>query len=49
MSNPEEIREAIVDLRNDLDEFDMFLDEGDYENIFAFFEAMKSARDSINQ
>jgi prephenate dehydrogenase len=49
MSNPDQIREAIVDLRNDLDEFDTFLDEGDYENIFAFFEAMKQARDSINQ
>jgi len=49
MSNPEEIREAIVDLRNDLDEFDMYLAEGEYERILEFFESMKLVRDSFNR
>lgn len=48
ISNPEEIREAIIDLRADLEEFEMFLDEGEYEKIFAFFQSMKLIRDSFN-
>jgi prephenate dehydrogenase len=49
MKNPEEIREALADLRNNLDEFDEFLAEGEYEKIFEFFESMKLARDSLNR
>lgn len=48
MSNPEEIREAVVDLRNDLDELDMYLDEGEYQKVFEFFESMKFVRDAFN-
>lgn len=48
VSNPHEIREAIVDLRNDLDELDMFIDEGEYEKIYEFFQAIKTIRDSLN-
>jgi prephenate dehydrogenase len=47
-SNPEQIREALTDLRNDLDEFDMFLGDGEYEKIYEFFDSMKSMRDSLN-
>jgi prephenate dehydrogenase len=49
LSNPEQIREAIVELRSDLDEFDLFIDEGDYGNILEFFGSMKSVRDSFNR
>jgi len=49
LSNPEQIREAIMELRRGLDEFDLFIDEGDYENILEFFDSMKSVRDSFNR
>jgi prephenate dehydrogenase len=49
LSNPEEIREAVVDLRADLEEFEMFLDEGEYEKIFEFFQSMKLMRDSLSR
>jgi prephenate dehydrogenase len=48
LNNVEGIREAIVDLQSDLDEIDEYLDEGDYEQVFAFFESMKFSRDSFN-
>ncbi len=47
-SNPEQIREALIDLRNDLDEFDMLLGDGEYEKIYEFFNSMKFVRDSLN-
>ncbi|UCD56496.1 MAG: prephenate dehydrogenase [Candidatus Hydrogenedentota bacterium] len=49
MSNPEEIREAVATLRNDLDEFGLYLSQGEYEKVFAFFRSMKTLRDSLNQ
>jgi prephenate dehydrogenase len=49
ISNPEEIREALSDLRADLEEFEMFLGEGEYEKIFEFFQSMKLIRDSFNR
>ena len=48
VNNPEQIREALIDLRNDLDEFDMFLGDGEYEKIYEFFNSMKIMRDSLN-
>jgi len=47
LSNQEEIREAISDLRADLDEFEMYLDEGEYEKVFDFFKSIKLMRDSL--
>jgi prephenate dehydrogenase len=49
ISNPEEIREAVADLRADLEEFDMYLSQGEYEKIFEFFQSMKLTRDSFNR
>lgn len=47
-SNPEQIREALVDLRSDLDEFDAFLGDGEYEKIYEFFDSMRLIRDSFD-
>ena len=49
MSNADEISEAIVALRNDLDEFGLYLNEGEYERIFELFQSAKQVRDSRNQ
>jgi prephenate dehydrogenase len=49
MNNAEEIKEALATLRDDLDEFEMYLDEGEYEKFFDFFNSIKSLRDSLNQ
>jgi len=49
MSNLEEVREAVVTLRNDLDEFNLYLTEGEYEKIFEFFRSVKTLRDSFDR
>ena len=49
MNNPSEIRAAMDTLRNDLDEFALYLSEGDYERVFEFFRTTKVLRDSLNQ
>lgn len=49
MNNPEEIREAMATLRNDLEEFDLYLSEGEYEKLFDFFSSAKRMRDLLNQ
>jgi len=48
MTNPEEIREALVMLRNDLETFEMYLTEGEYERILDFLRSTKSVRDALN-
>jgi prephenate dehydrogenase len=47
-NNVDEIQEAIFSLRKDLEEFEICLNEGDYERILEFFEAAKRMRDSLN-
>jgi prephenate dehydrogenase len=49
MSNLEEVREAVVTLRDDLDEFNLYLTEGEYEKIFEFFRSVKTLRDSFDR
>jgi prephenate dehydrogenase len=49
VSNLEEIRETIIDLRADLEEFETYLDDGEYEKIFEFFQSMKLIRDSLGR
>lgn len=49
MTNPTEIREALVMLRNDLETFEMYLTEGEYERILDFLMSTKSVRDALNQ
>jgi prephenate dehydrogenase len=49
MNNMAEIREAIAMLREDLQEFDLFLSEGGYERILEFLKSTKFVRDSLNQ
>lgn len=49
LNNFEEIREAMAILRNDLDEFDVYLSEGNYEKLFEFFRSVKVVRDSLGQ
>ncbi|MBI5115509.1 prephenate dehydrogenase/arogenate dehydrogenase family protein [Candidatus Poribacteria bacterium] len=49
ISNAEEIKEALATLRDDLDEFEMYLNEGEYEKFFDFFNSIKRLRDSLNQ
>ena len=48
LDNAAEIRHAMARLRNDLDEFDLYLDEGEYEKVLQFFGSMKALRDSLN-
>jgi prephenate dehydrogenase len=47
-NNVEEIRETLETLRRDLEEFEMYLSEGEYEKIFDFFHSTKNMRDSLN-
>ena len=49
LTNPEEIREALVMFRNDLETFEMYLTEGEYERILDFLRSTKSVRDALNQ
>ncbi|GAB4331815.1 MAG: prephenate dehydrogenase/arogenate dehydrogenase family protein [Candidatus Abyssubacteria bacterium] len=49
MNNMAEIREAMAMLREDLEEFDLFLSEGGYEKVLEFLKSTKSVRDSLNQ
>ena len=49
MSNADEIGETIIALRNDLDEFGLYLSEGEYEKILDFFQSAKQVRDSLDQ
>jgi prephenate dehydrogenase len=49
ITNPVEIREALVMLRNDLETFEMYLTEGEYERILDFLRSTKSVRDALNQ
>ncbi len=45
--NLAEIREAIFSLREDLDEFERYMNEGEYEKILEFFNSAKLLRDSF--
>lgn len=47
VDNLDEIREAIFSLREDLDEFEMYMNEGEYEKIIEFFSSAKLLRDSL--
>ncbi len=49
MNNPKEIREAMATLRSDLEEFDLYLSEGEYEKLFDFFSSAKRMRDVLNR
>ncbi len=49
LTNADEIREAMHLLRDDLDEFDLYLSQGEYEKLFEFFASIKHVRDSLNQ
>jgi prephenate dehydrogenase len=47
LNNTDEIREALLTLRGDLDEFELYLTEGSYEKIFEFFRSIKYLRESL--
>jgi len=49
MDNLEEIREALIGFRDDIDEFELYLTEGDYDKILEFFESVKQMRDSLRE
>jgi prephenate dehydrogenase len=48
MENIDEIRQALFSLRKDLDEFELYLDESEYERILEFFRTAKRVRDSFD-
>ncbi|RJP21994.1 MAG: prephenate dehydrogenase/arogenate dehydrogenase family protein [Candidatus Abyssobacteria bacterium SURF_5] len=48
LENIEEIREAMATLREDMEEFDLYLSEGSYEKLFEFFRSVKIVRDSFD-
>lgn len=48
-NNIEEIQDAMHTLRNDLEAFDEYLGDGDYERLFEFFRAAKQLRDSLER
>jgi prephenate dehydrogenase len=49
MNNLEEIRESLVGFRNDIEEFELYLSEGDYDRILEFFKSVKQVRDSLRE
>ncbi len=47
--NADELREALLTLREDIDEFELYLTEGAYEKLFEFFRSIKYLRESLEQ